>query len=160
MVSKTHDTKEPYSGSEGSVSVRSRCASSVSCRSGPRVGRAVALALIAGSWLSGCASSGSREAGTAALANEAVVIINVSNPNSGAEAVYAWWGPSSGRVMLGTVPGGESRTFTTLYQGRELGLTSSPVSDASRNATPPGGFRQVEPGERIDTQLRRRAVPG
>jgi hypothetical protein len=88
-----------------------------------------------------------------------VVVISVLNPNAGAETVYAWWGPN-GRVLLGTVNAGASRTFTVAYRGPELGITSSPVSSVSSDVQPPGRFRPVEPGELIETELRMRTIPG
>jgi hypothetical protein len=105
-----------------------------------------------------CAPSGVRSLDRVDDTTE-VVFINVLNPNSGAETVYAWWGPN-GRVLLGVVNAGASRDFTVPYRGPELGITSAPVSSGSSEVRPPGRFRPVRPGELIETELLPRAIPG
>jgi hypothetical protein len=105
--------------------------------------------------LPACASSGVQALDGADDTTE-VVVISVVNPNSGAETVYAWWGPN-GRLLLGTVNAGASRVA---YRGPELGITSAPVSSGSSEPRPPGRFRRVQPGELIETELFLRTIPG
>lgn len=113
----------------------------------------VGILFLVSAILGSCAAQAPGPAGEPPASDDSFVTVIVHNPKPGPQVVYAWWGPTSTGILLGTVGGRQVRTFTTAYHGPELTITGSSVSTSPRRQRPPRQFGSIHPGGTVRALL-------
>ena len=89
------------------------------------------------------------------IGSDAVVEMIVRNQGSNAVTVFAWW-EGGGRVRLGELGGGETRTFTARYRDRAVMLSVDVLSVRGvGRGSRPEEFIPVRPDDRLEWTIRR-----